>query len=1537
MDSISPSPESIASLLSQAIACHEAGQLAEAGRIYRAILGLEPRHTQANYNLGVLALQQQDAQRARPHFLAALHSDPGREQCWLACIEALLQAGRPAAAAALLQEALQRLGEGEALQALAARVTAQSAGKDLRGPDAEDVSVLVAQVGAQEFAAAEALARELHRYFPRDAFVCKALGVALEGLGRLDEARQAMRQALELQPADAECLCNLGNVCKALGRLDEAQHCYRQALELAPELFAAHLNLAALHLAQGRSEAAQDAYRKALDLRPGSAEACNGLGVALQGLGRHAEAEACYRRALMLNDGLANAYKNLGTLLSQQGLSSEAVRLLERALELVPEQADVLACLGWVQARIGQLVAAVENSRRAIALAPDLAAGHASLAVALLKLGRSAEAEAACQSLLALEPENASVRQMRLFALTHDAECSAEALFREHVAFGEYAEARMPTLPPLSVTPAEAGRRLRIGFVSGDFCAHPVAFFLEPILRHLDRTHFELHAYSTGCDEDATTERLRELVDGWRQVETLSDAALAAQIREDGIDILFDLAGHTEGNRLTMFALKPAPVQASWIGYPATTGLRAVDYYLVDRHCAPPGLLDDQFTEKLVRLPTIAAFQQVGESPEVNALPALQQGFITFGSFNRMNKLNDATLDLWCRVLQAVPQGRMLIGAVEDGAAPGLIARFESRGIASQRLLLRPRMRMAEYLRLHHEVDMLLDAQPFSGWTVTNHALWMGVPTLMVPGRTLTGRACLGNLHALGLDAFIAHDADDYVHKAVAWSRNPQALAQIRAGLRARIGAAGQGAHRRVVAAVELALRQMWQRRCAGEVAASFEVSSEAVDAYLPLRADPQVCQPLTAEGEVALQRCLRAGRYAEVEVQARSLTEHFPRQSFGWRNLVAALRGLGREAELLEPLQRLAELQPRDAEVQYNLGVQWLNLQRLDDAEACLRRALELDSQGAPVWHALGRVEEKQGCLAKAEQSYRRALALEPGFASAANALGVLLNEQGRLVEADEAYRHALSHVPGHVPTLSNRGKNLTQLGRLDEAEACLREALALQPEHAQAHCNLAVVLTQQNRLVEAEVFVRQALVLRADFTRARLNLILLLVRQGRRDEARKEQCALLEHDPYCCVARSDLLFDMTHDASVSAQALFAAHRLFGELLEERLPAAPLAHANVRDERRPLRIGFVSADFREHPVAYFLEPVLRHLDRTVFETYAYSNHLHEDEVTLRLRSLVDRWHPVASMSDVALAAQIRADGIDILFDLAGHTGENRLPMFALKPAPLQVSWIGYPATTGLRAMDYYIVDRHCAPPGLLDEQFSEALVRLPAIAAFQPAASAPPVNALPALARGDITFGSFNRLGKIGDSALDLWCRVLQALPRSRMLLGAIEPHEVASLQERFAARGINVERLQIHPPLPLADYLALHHEVDMLLDTHPFSGWTVTNHALWMGVPTLMLPGATLPGRACVGNLRAVGLEEFIAADADDYVCKAVAWSRRPAELAAIRAGLRARIGISGQGAHAQVAMALESALRQMWQRWCRGQAPAALEITG
>lgn len=577
-----------------------------------------------------------------------------------------------------------------------------------------------------------------------------------------------------------------------------------------------------------------------------------------------------------------------------------------------------------------------------------------------------------------------------------------------------------------------------------------------------------------------------------------------------------------------------------------------------------------------------------------------------------------------------------------------------------------------------------------------------------------------------------------------------------------------------------------------------------------------------------------------------------------------------------------------------------------------------------------------KNGQIAEAHALATSLTARFPTHGFGWKVLGAVHQAQARYEDALLASRQAITLLPDDPAPHNNLGTSLLRLERFDEAEASFRQALAIHPEHSKALGNLGSLLLFRGKPAEAEVFCRRAISLDPQHATPYGSLAVILQEKG--DVAGALTCyrTALALRPESPVVHSNYLFCLSHDLQTAPTQLQAEHQTFGKRFEPGLRSTSTPHTNSNDPMRRLRIGFVSGDFYDHAVSPFHLPLFEQLaQQSDLSLHAYCTQLRNDEVTHRLRSCFTHWHTVARLNDAELAEQIRADEIDILIDLSGHTAGNRLLTFARKPAPIQASWLGYLGTTGLQSMDYYLCDSFWLPPDLLDWQLSEKPVFLPCAVVFEPSAKAPPVNTLPAQSNGYVTFGSFNRTNKLNPSVIALWSMLLRKIPSSRMLLGNIPVENQASLLESFAQEGIAPERLLLHPRSTLDDYLALHHQVDLCLDTFPYSGGATNAHAAWMGVPTLCLAGETPASRFGATEMHHLGLDSFIATSIEEFVDKGHYWVEHASELAGIRAQLRSRFSASLLGQAESFASSFASALRAMWLRWCDRLPPTAILI--
>jgi protein O-GlcNAc transferase len=608
-----------------------------------------------------------------------------------------------------------------------------------------------------------------------------------------------------------------------------------------------------------------------------------------------------------------------------------------------------------------------------------------------------------------------------------------------------------------------------------------------------------------------------------------------------------------------------------------------------------------------------------------------------------------------------------------------------------------------------------------------------------------------------------------------------------------------------------------------------------------------------------------------------------------------------GRRAEAEKALTEAVKIAPDHPYSLYLRGMAAGEAGRLDESLGLLDQAIALAPNLAEAHGNRAAALTFLGRLDEGAQAFRRALELNPGQVAAWFSLGNVEARRNQNYAAFEAFLQVLQIEPGNGAAWTNMAIALHKVGKLDDALAAYQKALSLEPEEALIHFNIAVTL----------------------------------LALGRTYDAFNASCRAVELDPSYVMAHSNVLLCMAYQGGGSGAEHLAAHKAWDELHAQPLKPASVSYNNSRDPERRLKIGYVSCDFQAHPVGWLLANVLPAHDKAKVEVFCYANDVVEDEVTTQLKACADHWRDITGMDDDEVAARVRWDHIDILVDLTGHTGKNRLLAFAREPAPVQASWIGYPGTTGMSAMDYLIMDAATAPTGA-EDWCSEALVRLPhGRFCYAAPADAPAVAERP---QGPVVFGSFNHLAKLSPDVVRLWARVLAAVPGSRLVLkwrSASEASVQVWLRAAFAAEGIGADRLELRGGSSHADMLGEYGDIDIALDPFPYTGGITSAEALWMGVPVVTLPGDTIPSRQTFAFLTELGLTDLAASSEDDYVRIAAELAGDPARRAELRRTLRPRMAASPLTDGAQFTPGLEDAYRQMWRRWCADETPAGFDV--
>lgn len=653
-------------------------------------------------------------------------------------------------------------------------------------------------------------------------------------------------------------------------------------------------------------------------------------------------------------------------------------------------------------------------------------------------------------------------------------------------------------------------------------------------------------------------------------------------------------------------------------------------------------------------------------------------------------------------------------------------------------------------------------------------------------------------------------------------------------------------------------------------------------------------------------------------------------RQPDALANLGIALRYMQKHSEAERNLRMALEMNPDHPEANHGLAIVLDSKSQPDRAEPFARRAVELDRTKIDFVVTYGNILRNLRKYAEAEHVFKAALEYKPNDPSLLCSVGTVLREQNLFDAATKHYERALELAPKSPSVLRNAAdyyRSMREHERARDAYERLIEVVG--DKDVGAFNNLAITLRDLDRFDDAEEMYLKCIELDEDNEYGFNNLAILLMEMGKGKESIQYYQKALEKNPDYKSARSNMMFYMNYLSEYSPQELYAAHREWQRF--HVVPDIPgsIYHPNTPDPDRKLKIGYVSADFYGHAVSYFIDAALKFHDKESFEVTCYAHVSTPDAITERLKGFVENFRFIHQVKDDELAEIIRDDEIDILIDLAGHTAGNRVDALALRPAPIQVTWIGYPNTTGLDSVDYRFVDNVTDPPGLADEVHSETLWRLPDIfTCYTPTAKEEVNKTPPAAKNGYVTFGSFNNASKISTLTVDSWSRVLHAVPGSKLLLKSASLADQGTCDrfaERFGEYGIDKERIEFYGRMSSKDHMNFYGRVDIGLDPTPYNGTTTSCEALWMGVPIVTLAGDRHAARVTASLLHQVGLEDLIGETMDEYVEKAAALAGDVPRMTRIREELRDRMRESPLCDGARHTRNVEQAYREMWRKWC------------
>lgn len=1297
------------------------------------------------------------------------------------------------------------------------------------------------------------------------------------------------------------------------GRPQEALLVLRALVRQAPEHFGAHYNLgfALQHL--GRWEEAIAAYRRAAELNPGFADARVNLGSCLQQLGRLEEAERALREAVALNSALVQAHYNLALVLKRMGRWAESVEPLRAALALAPRDAKAWEHLYASLMALGR----VEEAAKAFFAWEPVAAPGPEIALAGLAVSRQAgEAERERRYLdlcvrwpfAQSEPTQLgeALGQIQYFDVAPEAIAGLYDRYRtlmREAGFESYSGQLRRT----------RGARIRVGYLSPDFRSHVMGKLMREVFRFHDRERFDLHAFSLSDprQDDAITEAYRTASSRFVNLHALTDAQAARLIADHDLDILVDLAGHTQGARPAILAYKPARVVITHLGYHGCVGLDEVDFKLTDRLADDPE--NERFqVEKLLFMDTcVFPFHHVSPDPGAAFTKARfgVEGRFVFGEFVNLMKLSPRLLAAWARIFRDLPEAVLAFSPINPLDEGLLLAAAARAGIGPERVVFLPAGRDDAARRARNAVlDAVLDTFPYSGGDTTLAALDGGVPVVTLAGRRHAERTGASILGHLGLDELVTRTEDEYVATAVRLARDRA----FREAAVAKTGIAAETSRRGGLEGYVRSLERAYDRALAQKGIRLEEIGTLSVDEF-----------------QVAFRAALAAHQAGDLEAAQEAYeallkeqSAHPPLNYF----FAMLLRTKGNKARSRDLLRRALQSSPSYVDARVAFGNAELDAGEHASARAAFETVIAARPGRADAWTGLGLARQAGGDLDGAIEAFRRATAAAPAEGLGHFNLAVALQGARRYDEARESYRTALALDPKSAQTPYNYGLLLSELGQPDLALASWRAALAADARFEPAYGQLRHALHEAGRIDEwlanFDAFLRHCP------SSPRLALYAIDVAFHRGDLAEAGRCfrqaveaVLRERDDALAAEFLEELLYVALFFDIDGSEMLDLYRRYDAASRALHPQLPLLPPRVPGGR--VRIGYLSGDFRDHVMGRMALEILSRHDREAFEVHGFSLSLREDEWTGRIRAHCEHYEVVAGLDDRAAAQAIARHRLDLLVDLSTHTKGSRPAILAFKPARVQLTHVASAGALGLATVDYKLTDRLWDRAQNQDFLIERLLPMDGCVFPFRdlPRSAQPTVSRFEiGLPPGAFVFGAFVQIQKLSPRLLAVWRRLFARLPRARLAFSPLSAGAIPAYERMLDANGIDPAHALFIPQggsdeRNQARYL----HVDAVLDTFPYSGTNGTLEALGQGVPVVALEGERACERSSLTILVNAGLPELVAPTPEAYVELAVRLATDAAYLRSVRGAIDARLATSVLADNAAHVKNLEDAYRR------------------
>ncbi|MCX7068386.1 MAG: tetratricopeptide repeat protein [Methylococcales bacterium] len=1355
--------------------------------------------------------------------------------------------------------------------------------------------------------------------------------LSLHQQGRVEQAEVLYEQQLKNQPQHIDALHFLGVLVNQRGQSQRAVELISQALEIAPNNAAAHSNLGLALQELKRFDEAIASYDRSLALKPNNAEAHYNRGNALLALTRFDEAILDYERALAIKPDYAQAFSNLGNVLLAVKRYDQALASYESALTIKPDFAEALAGRGAVLNGLKRFTEALSSYEHALAIKPDL---EFILGTRLYTKMSSCQWHEFNHDLGELT--NAIERGEKVsIPFTLQAVSSSAALQKKVAEI--YTQTKHPShflLPPLV---KHSHSKIKIGYFSSDFYSHAVAYQTAELFERHDRSRFEIIAFSfhAARDKDDMRLRLEAAFDQFVDVSGQSDEQVVRLARQLEIDIAVDLNGYTEGCRTDIFALRAAPIQVNYIGYLGTMGADYIDYLLADRVLIPTEH-QAYYNEFCAYLPH--SFQvndsklSISDKVFTRAELGLPEQGVVFCCFNSHYKITPTIFTSWMRILRDVENSVLwLVGGNVD-AESNLRLSATAHGIAAQRLVFAQRVPMPEYLACHRLADLFLDTSPYNAGATASAALWAGLPLITFLGTSYSSRMAASLLNAIGLPELVTQSMDDYETLAIQLATHPEQLAAVKQKLADNRLTTPLFNTALFTQYIESAFQMMFDRYRAGLAPDHLYVPDDVATNLESIQQSQ-----LTPDSSDKFQRAVdyhQQGLLAEAEQVYKEILQSQPQHADSLHLLGVIAKQRGQAQLAVDLINQSLNINPNNAAAYSNIGLAYQELNRFELALASYNRALSLEPHYADAYFNRGNLLLAHKEFDEALSSYDKTLAINPNHTETLFSRGIVLKNLNRLDQALASYECALSIKPDYIEALINKANVLQELKRYDEALASCEHALAIKPEYAEALFACAVILQDMKRFKEAITFYERAFTIKSD----------MAFMFGDYLHIKMNICDWTEFDTHLNKLANAIEGGEKVAAPFTLHSIYSSAELLKKASEtyakQKYPSNFLLPPLVKNTHSKIKLAYFSSDFRNHPVAHLIAELLERHDRTRFEiiAFSFSPVSNKDAMRVRLEVSFDQFIDVSQLMDKQIVQLARQIGCDIAVDLNGFTANSRTGIFAMRVAPIQVSYLGFLGTMGTDYMHYLLADSTLIPTEH-QRYYSEKIAYLPH--SFQVNDSKLSISdkiftrTELNLPEQDFVFCCFNSNYKITPAVFESWMRILGQVEGSVLWLLEDNDDATENLRAEAASCGIDAERIVFAKKLTMSEHLARQKLADLFFDTSPYNAGATASAALLAGLPILTYLGETFSSRMAASLLYAIGLPELVTQTPMEYEVLAIQLATHPEQLAAIKQKLADNRLTTPLFNTALFTQHIESAFQMMFDRYQAGLAPDHLYV--